>query len=116
MKLSVLSKQRQLLCTDLLKRLYSTTKSVRDDGCLVTESAGLTVDHRAVSLIKCFEDSNRDALTKSDAAYLVKSIDLSAVMLVDNVDHCWQAEALSLASFLRNQYFKCYGISAYDEI
>jgi len=116
MKLNVMSEQRRALCLELLRSLCSTKKEVRGDGYLVTEKTETPAESMVSELIKNIENSNTHSLSKRDAAMLIKNVDLSAVVLVDNLDHCWRAEVLSLASFLRNQYAKHYGVSAYDEV
>jgi len=116
MKLNVMSEQRRTLCLELLKSVCSTKKRVRGDGYLVTEKAEAPVESMVWALMKSIENPDTCSLSKKDAALLIKNVDLSAVVLVDNLDYCWRADVLSLASFLRNQYAKYYGVSAYDEI
>lgn len=115
-KVSLLSLERRHLALELLTCYASFEKICNSDGFLVTAQMGNDLIEPLATL------SNKLALSKPEQTFFTQSeiqhltyiVDFLAVAQPDLVVINWQAEVLSLASYLRKVYFKSYGCPIYD--
>lgn len=115
-KVSLLTLERRHLALELLTCYASFEKVCNSDGFLVTAqmSADLTEPLAALSNKLTLSKPGQTVFTQGEIQQLAHIVDFLAVAQPDLVVIEWQAEVLSLASYLRKVYFKRYGLPVYD--
>jgi len=113
---SSLSLARRRLALELLACYTNFGKVCNSDGFVVTTQMSKSLVEPSTNLSKklAADKPGESVFTQDEIRHLAYVADFLAVAQPDLVVIEWQAEVLSLASYIRKIYFKSYGCPIYD--
>jgi len=113
---SSLSLERRCLALELLACYANFEKICNSDGFVVTAQTYRKSDEPLTALSEklAAEKPGQSIFTQEEVKHLAYVVDFLAVAQPDLVVIEWQAQVLSLASYIRKVYFKSYGCPVYD--